>query len=151
MKKKKCITCNIFRPINKFTLRKETGKRRPECSICRGEQWRHSSAGKAWANRSTTKTLKAKLMRDWRWRLRCQVFEGYGGKCACCNESTYEFLSLDHISGNGNIEREKLDVNAIYRKALRLNFPITYRILCINCNWATGNWGNCPHKALIKH
>jgi hypothetical protein len=49
-------------------------------------------------------------------RLREQMIAAYGGKCACCGEDKPEFMTLDHTD------------------------------LCMNCNWAMGLRGYCPHQ-----
>ncbi len=35
-------------------------------------------------------------------RVKCEVFEAYGGaRCNCCGETTVQFLSMDHEQNNG--------------------------------------------------
>ena len=53
-------------------------------------------------------------------KLRQEVLDAYGGKCACCGEEQYEFLCIDHVNDDGN-ERH-------------------------NCNMAKGFHGQCPHS-----
>ena len=89
---------------------------------------------------------------NYRRRTRKKVMELYGNQCVCCGETTYEFLTLDHIKGKGTKERKRLKgTYAVYLKAIRdfksnkkeaLN---TYRILCWNCNCSIGSYGYCPH------
>ena len=76
------------------------------------------------------------------------VFNAYGGcKCACCGESGFEFLSLDHINGGGNIHKKAVGNNlSIYRQLIKEGFPDGFQVLCMNCNWAKGIYGTCPHK-----
>jgi len=41
-----------------------------------------------------------------RFNRRKRVLDHYGGKCACCENTQYEFLSIDHIGGvEPNIEK----------------------------------------------
>lgn len=78
-------------------------------------------------------------------RLKREVFIAYGGcKCACCGESAMEFLSLDHIHGRGNQEYKIRGYN-LYGVLKREGFPSGYRVLCMNCNFAMGHFGKCPH------
>ncbi len=86
---------------------------------------------------------------------RIRAFTHYGGlKCACCGENEFSFLSLDHVGGDGNMERAKLFGNRyqgghhIYR-ALRLKgYPPGYQVLCMNCQVGRrDNRGICPHKS----
>jgi len=77
----------------------------------------------------------------------------YGGKCECCGETIQEFLTLDHIQGNGATERKRLrNSHTIYAHAIKLfkeNEDAArkiYRLLCWNCNCAIGSYGYCPHN-----
>lgn len=74
--------------------------------------------------------------------LKNECLEAYGKKCICCGEAIKAFLTLDHEGGNGNDHRRKLfgyNVGGVhmYRWLKKNNFPSGYRILCMNCNWAT--------------
>ena len=81
-------------------------------------------------------------------KLRKDVLFHYGGVCACCGESTYEFLSLDHIYGGGNKQKRELGKRGpnFYRWLKVNGYPEGYRVLCHNCNQALGAYGYCPHK-----
>lgn len=81
--------------------------------------------------------------------LREDVIAGYGGKCVCCGETTYEFLSIDHINGGGGkMRREGLHPKAenFASWLIKNNFPKDFRLLCHNCNQAIGHYGICPHQ-----
>src|ERR1039457_2632877 len=82
-----------------------------------------------------------------RRRVRLAVFAAYGGKCACCGESTYEFLTIDHINGGGREHRASIggSGSSIYSWLRRNHFPDGFRVLCMNCNFADGKFGGCPH------
>lgn len=83
--------------------------------------------------------------------LREKIFNAYGGKCECCGENKYEFLSIDHKHGGGVKERKADKGYTTYyvmRRVIKNNFPNTYRILCHNCNQAVGRYGYCPHRGL---
>jgi hypothetical protein len=89
-------------------------------------------------------------------RDRIDAIRHYGGnppRCACCGEDQFSLLSIDHIDGGGNEEREKLFGDRrlcghdMYRYLRNNGFPDGYQVLCYSCN--TGkrdNMGNCPHK-----
>jgi len=103
-------------------------------------------------------------------RQRWLILTHYGGnppKCACCGESHYEFLTIDHICGGGIKHRLQIsgltkdDVKGLSVELLRgkgydprkftkwiieNNFPEGFRILCYNCNCAIGHYGYCPHS-----
>jgi hypothetical protein len=82
--------------------------------------------------------------------LRMEVMSHYsGGKpfCECCKETEYEFLSVDHIDGGGAEHRKQgLTSKAFYRWLKANGLPEGYRVLCMNCNFAIGVHGSCPHQ-----
>lgn len=84
--------------------------------------------------------------------LKAQVFEAYGGlRCACCGETQFEFLQLDHINGGGAEHRKSgLMGSPLYTKLRREGFPPGYQVLCANCNFAKGHLGYCPHRPPVN-
>jgi len=106
-----------------------------------------------WANRE--KILAQKKAED--RAAKEKVVEAYGKQCSCCGESTIEFLTIDHISGDGALHRRKVGKGRkIYKDLIRLNFPKdNYRLLCFNCNITRGFYGYCPHhpeeKSNVSH
>lgn len=78
-----------------------------------------------------------------RAKLRKEIITHYGGKCACCGQSIKEFLSIDHINGGGNAHRREIKASGInlYRWLRKNNYPEGFRVLCMNCNWAIGIYG----------
>ncbi len=99
-----------------------------------------SDEGKA-ARKRVTKTLKL------------EAIEAYGGQvCRCCGETLVEFLTLDHVNGDG-AEHRKSNPNAatgrnFYLWLKRKGYPqeLNLRILCMNCNFSRGTHGYCPHE-----
>ena len=74
-----------------------------------------------------------------------EIIDAYGGSCVCCGETAVEFLSTDHINGDGKQHRQK--VSSVYADLKKRGFPQdNYRLLCMNCNFATGQFGYCPHQ-----
>ena len=85
------------------------------------------------------------------WVLRkIKVLNRLGGKCMCCAESIPEFMNIDHINNNGNIERRNgMSGRDIYNKVLRMENPeLEYQLLCANCNLGKRLRGTCPHQAV---
>jgi len=79
-------------------------------------------------------------------KLRMEVLIHYSGsppKCACCAETTLEFLTIDHIDGGGHCHRQFK--RNLYRWLKKHNFPEGFRVLCWNCNGSLGMYGYCPH------
>lgn len=91
-----------------------------------------------------------KKRREEHRRLKQEVIKGYGGKCECCGESEWQFLTLDHKNGGGTAER-RLSNNrnhtVFYKRLLANGCPREkFRLLCWNCNSSFGLYGKCPHK-----
>lgn len=95
-----------------------------KCSQCRSEQYK----------RTRDETRKA-------------VLDLLGGRCACCGESEYVFLDLDHVDNDGYSDRRDKR-GATWRLALK--DPDRFQVLCRNCNWAKFR-GGCPHGGLAVY
>jgi hypothetical protein len=67
-------------------------------------------------------------------------------KCGChgCGESRVEFLTVDHIDGDGRSHRKKIRI-PFYEWLWQNEFPPGFRVLCFNCNCSIGQCGYCPH------
>lgn len=80
---------------------------------------------------------------------RIKALDAYGKICQCCGESQTEFLVLDHINNDGNVQRKTVgEGSKFYLWLERNNYPtdIGLQVLCCNCNWAKHAYGICPHK-----
>ena len=87
-------------------------------------------------------------------RIRKRIFDVLGRSCACCGETTPEFLTLDHIGNTGAEHRRSVgrSTRAIYAAAERSGLPRDqFRILCFNCNCSIGAKGYCPHNPDIRY
>lgn len=71
----------------------------------------------------------------------------YGGCCVCCGEKSLEFLTIDIIDGENKIHK-KIGYGAdFYRWLYRNDYPKdNFQCLCMNCNFAKGMYGKCPHQ-----
>lgn len=69
-------------------------------------------------------------------------------RCACCGETHYEFLQLDHIYGAKDPRYKGFPRLAakLAHVLIRKKFPSGFRVLCANCNAALGTRGYCPHQ-----
>ena len=101
------------------------------------------------------KESRIATMREKRRRLKWEVIEHLGGKCACCGETALEFLTVDHINGDGAEHRRNLTGKnrggsvRVYKDIRNQGYPKDkYRVLCFNCNCSIGCWGYCPHTHL---
>jgi len=125
------------------------GSRRPEegkvkCRVCLDRNL-------AWWRLNKTRISKAQS--ENRRKLKEEVFEIYGKACACCGESRIEFLTIDHVKGDGAAHRRSLgNVRTIYLWLKKHGFPKKgFRPLCMNCNFSRGVYGYCPHELENHH
>jgi hypothetical protein len=116
-----------------FLAKRSDAVRCKNCHSARKAEWQASPRGR-------------EMRRDNHRKLRQEALAGYGGRCECCKEDTFEFLALDHVNGGGRKEREIMSTGQIARKVINEGFPSTYRVLCHNCNQAKGWYGLCPHQ-----
>jgi len=72
--------------------------------------------------------------------------ELYGGICACCGESRFAFLTIDHIDGGGTKHRQNFTSNQAFYRWLLDERRDGFQVLCYNCNCAKGAFGECPHE-----
>lgn len=85
--------------------------------------------------------------REQRAKVRREVIEAYGGKCACCGESEAAFLAIDHIDGGGKAHLASIGGASSLIYWLRKNgYPEGFQVLCHNCNMAKGIYKICPHQ-----
>ncbi len=98
--------------------------------------------------RAKRKEHYAKYQTDYKRRRRQLVYDYYGGKCACCGETQFEFLSIDHIHGGGTKHRKEENIRgaSVIDWLLRNGLPEGFQVLCHNCNQAKGYYGKCPHQ-----
>jgi hypothetical protein len=78
------------------------------------------------------------------------LIEAYGGKCSCCGESHYAFLTIEHINHDGKLDGQKFGRGTqFYRHLRRLGWPKEgLTLFCMNCNWATRYGSLCPHRQM---
>ena len=79
--------------------------------------------------------------------LRRQMIAAYGGRCSCCGESAYEFLTLEHVNQTGKEHRKSVGTGpSAYYDLKKKGWPQEgYTILCYNCNLSQRYSGPCPH------
>ena len=128
MSVKRCNACGVEKPVEAFYRRPQrVGGRKPRCGDC-----------------------EAVYHADYRRRVKLEVFVAYGGAwCSCCGVDTLEFLTIDHIDGDGTAHRKSVGRggDAIYRWLRREGYPPGLRVLCFNCNSGRQvNGGRCPHE-----
>lgn len=144
MKMKTCRRCRRSLEVSKFgKYSKSSDGLNDWCRKCKRQYQQERRAEVRQSGKMSSSTLT-------RWKLRVQVLQAYGGpepRCECCGENTYEFLSIDHINGEGNRHRQEIGRGSLYPWLKRQGYPSGFRVLCHNCNQAIGHYGYCPHHA----
>ena len=124
-------------------------KRNPELS--RANCKRYNDKNKEERNKNCRKRLRLK-----RKELREKIIFHYAGnppKCACegcyyhINDCPIDFLTIDHVHGGGGKDKKIFNAQiSLYSWIIKNNFPSDFQVLCMNCNFAKGKLGYCPHN-----
>lgn len=89
--------------------------------------------------------------KEYHLKIRKEVLEKYGNKCACCGETNWAWLVIDHVNNDGAIERRALygsnsgSSRSFFLKLKREPLRSDLQVLCWNCNAAKSLYGCCPH------
>ncbi len=102
-----CNQCKKEKPDSEFYFFREKPKN--PCKVCatKREKIRYHGSYKERSKMITRNWQKEhpermrELNKASKLRRREKVFNHYGKKCACCGESIYEFLTIDHINNDG--------------------------------------------------
>lgn len=154
-----CTRCNKRKPASHFGRHRNRKRNTSHCRRCRKELAyaagictkcvKHTrDSDSVFCGRCRIKSRQKSA--DERARLKADVLAHYSKtptpSCACCGESRYEFLSIDHIDGSGAKHRKTIGKRVIWAWLRRHNYPPGFQVLCMNCNWAKGKLGYCPHE-----
>lgn len=168
METKKCTKCKILLSIDKFYFQPGRNSYTARCKECL-LLWRRNNVdkvkgyGKKWRINNLEYFRKYKVEhreensrrhKSYRVKSKLQVLNYYSGnniKCQCCGEMNLEFMTVDHIEGNGSEHRKEMRKNGIHihNWLIKNNFPSGFRVLCFNCNCSMGSFGYCPHNKKI--
>jgi hypothetical protein len=139
METKICTACNLELPLSKFKI--------AWCEVNRFDgrqgEWAAKNPAKARRNRCAACDGKSDLA-----KLKLEFLEAFDHRCSCCGEMHPDFLSLDHVQDDGAEHRRKnVNCQQIMRQARREGWDKTkWDCLCMNCNFAKGHYGGCPHR-----
>lgn len=122
----------IWRMKNKEHLKAYNSKyhkAHPEIRVKSRNRWKKSGLGPV--------TIKR-----YRQTLKADVIEMYGGKCAGCGFDDIAGLSIDHINGDGHIERQALWGYKLYVRLRRGPMRKDLRVLCMTCQFMSNAYGS---------
>ncbi len=132
----------------KFVDSTSTGTPRKYCSVkCRTKlqnadrRRRHPERIRDWWDKHPGYAEKRAI------ELKRITFSHYGGAiCSCCGEQEITFLTIDHVNGGGGRHRKELRAQNFYKWLAKSGYSSGFRVLCMNCNWATRYKKPCPHE-----
>src|SRR4051812_17864195 len=131
---KPCTKCDRTKPLDEFPRRCGVALGRTSwCRQCRNAD-RLDRHRKQYV-RDPEKTRASNRRRN---RQRKQkIIDIYGGRCECCHVTDIEFLCVDHVNGDGALERRTLKGAGVYQKLVKAGVRLPgYRLLCLNCNFS---------------
>ena len=157
---KVCKTCKEKVDINNFhTDKRSKDGHIAKCKLCISKynhnlrQVVNKQHYKDYYNKNKDKLNLA--CRTCNHKLKLEVLNHYTNgniRCQCpsgqCTETHEEFMTIDHINGGGNQHRKSIKRNGIafYRWLKQNDYPLDFRVLCMNCNHSLGMRGYCPHS-----
>jgi hypothetical protein len=87
----------------------------------------------------THREARSTYARTYNQKIKRTAFLHYGdGKiqCALCGETDWIVLTIDHINGNGGIQRKSIGSGSrFYQWLIQHQFPPGFRVLCMNCQF----------------
>jgi len=108
----------------------------------------HPEIRKAYYKKNKKRLLKRSSERAKELRLKAIEYYSNGKmECNCCREKHYEFLTIDHLpNAPHKKDNKKKGGREVYYWLKKYNYPEGFQILCMNCNFALGKYGYCPHQ-----
>jgi len=151
---KHCKSC-----VSEAVARMPKKEFKKNCSKCGGPwddsshySWCKNCARKyivLWREKNYEHFYKQVAARNLEIRKEVLAYYSPGGivQCVCCSIPNYEFMTIEHSSGNGSKHRKELKRHGVnFLKWLKAQgFPPGYEVLCFNCQYALGTYGKCPH------
>lgn len=132
-KDKICNDCNIELLEYNWIFHSDKYKKKTYiCDVCRKKKSKEYITN----NKKEISITK----KNYRFKLRLDIINYYGGKCQICGENDIYYLTIDHINNDGNIDRKVKKLGSghnFYRYLIKNNFPEGFRVLCFNCNCST--------------
>ena len=100
-------------------------------------QYKYNRSPKMVAYRKKYNLENSNRLREERLQRRKKTLDAMGGKCIKCGFSDYRAIQIDHMNGDGKIERHLLRRKDYYETVLAsyLKEENRYQLLCCNCNW----------------
>lgn len=105
---------------------------------------------RAYAKKHSVK--RKAFSKEYHFRLRNSILEMLGKSCIRCGFDDVRALQIDHVNGNGHIQRKEKKGKFVYKIILEeiLAGSKDYQVLCANCNWIKKNENNeLPYRSKV--
>lgn len=114
----------------------------PERERARKQAW-------ALANKEKVREYRRKTQLT----IKLHILNHYGGRCVCCGQDDYHFLSIDHKNDDGHKQRAqhgRSGVASFYYWIKKNGYPDDLQVLCYNCNMGKAIYKICPHQSITN-
>lgn len=156
---RQCRKCGEIKPVEAFSMvgRKNSTRRRV-CKACndrRVSEWHqahkeerlarirsryHENPIQFWPPERRQRANQLAILRS--RALRDEVIAHYGAECVACGEAEPMFLTLDHVENDGCQMRKVHGTgSALYRWIKKHEYPASFQVLCMNCNFGKARNG----------
>lgn len=159
--KRLCTRCHQFRTFDLFAFNPTEKRYVGPCKVCLKQirqipiiKERKRAVYRAWRKKNEARlgALNQHNYVQYRDALKNDWLAAYGGKCSCCGETIPEFLTVEHLKGDGKVHRKAAGTGLRMLVDMRRNgWPQDrFTILCYNCNCAKGHskTRTCPHERI---
>lgn len=83
------------------------------------------------------------INRRYQQKVKAKVMLLYGdGHCTGCGQDDLCLLTIEHLNGDGGVDRERHQGNGFYQHLLRSPKRNDLTCLCISCQWRKKRWGS---------
>lgn len=111
----------------------ETTKRCPKCKTVKAIAGFYVSRSSADGLSSWCVTCMRERGAESRQKLRAEVLAYFGGRCQHCDFGDPRALQVDHVDGDGHIDRKTMSRGPTLAEIEAS--PQRFQLLCANCNW----------------
>lgn len=127
-------------PVRQYNPAHTEGKQCKKCKQVKPTPDFVVDPRKAGGIRSTCKSCSSHSRRRHREWERLEVLNHYGARCCGCASEFVPELTIDHIGGMTG--KKRVSQAMLYDSIIQGGFPLSIRVLCMNCNLAICRFGN---------
>ena len=128
-----CVWC-----LKEFQPKRRTGH---FCSQdCYKAYWYILNSGPILEKAHKQTKERREYLNKWYHRRKAKVFDYFGGKCEDCGIEDFDILTIDHVSGGGQLHRKEFPSTGdfyswVHNKIKNKQKIEGLAVVCRNCNW----------------